>query len=100
MRTLATTASANSSKKNLNISVDFFSGSTDIYSYDFFRCLEMCMTEIRYFSLPTINDDLTVIERTYCELNTKYRNGEYLDEVELNWMDTANTWLVSAWSNL
>lgn len=57
------------------------------------------MTEIRYFSLPTINDDLTVIERTYCELNTKYRNGEPLDEVELNWMDTANTWLVSAWSN-
>lgn len=55
--------------------------------------------DIRCFSLPTINDDYRVIERTFCELNTKLRNGDDLDEVELNWMDTANTWLVSAWSN-
>lgn len=55
--------------------------------------------EIRVFDLPTINDDFYTIERRYNELESKYRNGEQLDEVEINWMETANTWLMTVWSN-
>lgn len=58
------------------------------------------MTDFRVFELPTANDDTFVIERTWCELNTRLRNGDNLDEVEINWMDTANTWLLSSGSNL
>jgi len=52
--------------------------------------------ELRVFNLPTIEDDLFVIERTWCELNSRRRNGEALDEVEITWMDAANTWLITA----
>lgn len=55
--------------------------------------------DIRVFDLPTINDAPENIERRICELNTKYRNGEQLDEIELDWLDTANTWLHGAWSS-
>jgi hypothetical protein len=51
--------------------------------------------DFRIFELPTANDDNFVIERAWCELNTRLRNGDSLDEVEINWMDTANTWLMS-----
>lgn len=51
--------------------------------------------DFRIFSLPTERDDIRVIESRWCELNTKLRNGEKLDEVELNWMDTANNWLIT-----
>lgn len=51
--------------------------------------------DIRVFDLPTVDDDINVIERAYCALKTKYRNGEELDEVEFNWMDTANNWLIT-----
>lgn len=50
---------------------------------------------VTLFTLPTPKDDIRVIERTWCELNTRLRNGEKLDEVEINWMDTANTWLMT-----
>lgn len=56
--------------------------------------------EMRVFNLPTINDDVYIIERQWCELNTKLRNGSVLDEVELNWYDTANTWLLSVQSKM
>lgn len=58
------------------------------------------MTDYRVFELPTANDDTFVIERTWCELNTRLRNGDSLDEVEINWMDTANTWLLTSASSL
>ena len=51
--------------------------------------------EFRIFSLPTERDDIRIIESRWCELNTKLRNGEQLDDVELNWMDTANNWLIT-----
>lgn len=51
--------------------------------------------EFRIFDLPTQRDDTRAIESRWCELNTKLRNGEQLDEVELNWMDTANNWLIT-----
>jgi len=49
--------------------------------------------DYRVFELPTANSGIREIESRWCELNTKVRNGEKLDEVEINWMDTANTWL-------
>lgn len=51
--------------------------------------------DYRIFELPTANSNISDIESHWCELNTKRRNGEKLDEVEMNWMDTANTWLSS-----
>jgi len=51
--------------------------------------------ELRIFDLPTPNDDTNIIERRWCELNTKFRNGDELDEVEINWMDSANNWLTT-----
>lgn len=56
--------------------------------------------DIRVFELPTRDDDMFVIERRLTELMSRFRNGEQLDEIELDWMDTANTWLVEAWSNV
>lgn len=54
--------------------------------------------DIRVFDLPTINDDLRVIENRYNELDFKYRCGDSLDDVEIDWMNTANTWLTVVWS--
>lgn len=52
--------------------------------------------EFRVFELPTITDDRDDIERLWCEINARIRNGERVDEVELDWFDTANTWLMDA----
>ena len=52
--------------------------------------------DLRVFNLPTVNDDYFVIERMWCEFNSRVRNGESLDEVEITWMDTANNWLITA----
>ena len=56
--------------------------------------------DYRIFQLPTPKDDVLMIERAWCELNTRLRNGETLDTEELDWMDTANTWLMTSGSNL
>lgn len=55
---------------------------------------------IRVFELPTRDDDMFVIERRLNELESRFRNGDQLDVIELDWMDTANTWLIEAWSNV
>lgn len=52
------------------------------------------MFDIKVYNLPTKEDNVFIIERKYCELYSRYRNGEVLDEVEINWMDNANTWLM------
>lgn len=56
--------------------------------------------DIRVFDLPTRNDDPFTIERRLKELEDKARHGVALDEIEIDWMDTANTWLISEWSNI
>ena len=56
--------------------------------------------DIRVFDLPTRNDDPYTIERRLRELEDKARHGVKLDEIEIDWMDTANTWLISEWSNI
>lgn len=50
--------------------------------------------DIRVFHLPTRADGIYTIEKCLQELEHKVRNGAELDEVEIDWMDTANTWLV------
>jgi hypothetical protein len=56
--------------------------------------------DVRVFDLPTCDDDVSLIERRLTELERRARNGEQLDEIELDWMDTANTWLMAVWSNV
>jgi hypothetical protein len=56
--------------------------------------------DIRVFDLPTRNADVALIERRLSELERRARNGEHLDEIELDWMDTANTWLLVATSSV
>ena len=50
--------------------------------------------DIQVFSLPTFTDD-KLVEEVYCEFLNKYRNGETLNLEELDWMDSANTWLAT-----
>jgi hypothetical protein len=56
--------------------------------------------DIRIFDFPTRNDDPYTIERRLRELEEQARRGVELDEVEINWMDTANTWLIAEWSKV
>jgi hypothetical protein len=56
--------------------------------------------DIRVFDLPTRNDDPYTIERRLRELEDRAKHGVELDEVEINWMDTANTWLITEWSKV
>ena len=56
--------------------------------------------DIQVFSFPTINDDVTAVEEVYCSLVNKYRNGDSLMLEELDWMDSANTWLITTGSKL
>lgn len=53
------------------------------------------MIEVRVYDLPTLNIESNIhsVEEKFCELNSRYRNGEKLDEVEISWFDCANTWL-------
>ena len=50
---------------------------------------------VRVYDLPAISEDSNFhqIEEKFCDLNSRYRNGERLDEVEITWLDSANTWL-------
>jgi len=56
--------------------------------------------DIQVFSFPTINDGVTAVEEVYCSLVNKYRNGDTLKLEELDWMDSANTWLITTGSKL
>jgi hypothetical protein len=52
--------------------------------------------DIQVFSFPTLRDGQHAVEEHYCLLVNKYRNGETLDTEELDWMDSANTWLATS----
>lgn len=52
--------------------------------------------QVELFSLPTMKDGVATVERTFCEIYNMYRNGEELDPEVLDWMDTANTWLMES----
>ena len=53
------------------------------------------MIDVQVFKLPTKNDNQCDIERMLNKLETRYRRGEKLDEVELTWMDQANSWVMT-----
>ena len=50
--------------------------------------------DIRVFDLPPRTASFYDIEKRLNELEQRSRMGDVLDEVEVDWMDTANTWLV------
>lgn len=56
--------------------------------------------DIRIFDLPTRDAGILTIERRLRELEEQARRGAKLDEIEIDWMDTANTWLIAEWSNI
>jgi hypothetical protein len=51
--------------------------------------------DVCVFDLPTLADGLGAVEQKYCELLNKYRSGEQLEVEVVDWMDTANTWLIT-----
>jgi hypothetical protein len=51
--------------------------------------------KIKGYEFPTFEDSYDAIEKKYCELVNRYREDE-LDIEEQDWMDTANTWLITA----
>lgn len=52
--------------------------------------------EFRIHKFPELlNDSRVVVEELYCELLNRYRSGEGLDPEELDWMDSANSWLTT-----
>jgi len=57
--------------------------------------------DVEMYKFPVLNSDsVGVVEKTYCELARKYRNGEPLQPEMIDWMDTANNWLMTAASKL
>lgn len=56
--------------------------------------------EVELFNFPTMKDGRIAVELTYCELVNKYRNGEKLEPEALDWMDTANNWLMTTGTKL
>jgi hypothetical protein len=58
------------------------------------------MTEILVFKFPDFTgENRTLIERHYCELINEYRNGSPLDPEVLDWMDSANSFLITSESS-
>lgn len=47
--------------------------------------------EIKVYDFPTEKDGQKAIEKEYCRLLNLQRDGTQLDEVEKDWMDTANS---------
>lgn len=54
------------------------------------------MTEVLIFKFPDLKKkNVTIIERKYCELISQYRNGVKLETEVIDWMDSANSFLMS-----
>ena len=51
--------------------------------------------EVELFAFPTMENPKAV-EVTFCELLNAQRRGETLPEEVVNWMDSANTWLLES----
>jgi hypothetical protein len=57
----------------------------------------MDMTEVKHFDLPTMaKDGPGAVENKYCEILNLRRNGNEVPSEVLDWMDSANTWLIKA----
>lgn len=51
--------------------------------------------EVEVYKFPTMENPKAV-ETTYCELLSAKRRGEFIPVEALDWMDTANTWLIES----
>lgn len=51
--------------------------------------------EVEVYSFPTMENPKAV-EVTYCELLNAHRRGETLPIEAIDWMDSANTWLLES----
>jgi len=49
--------------------------------------------DVQIYKFPTMENPKAV-EVEYCELLNAQRRGETLPEEVVNWMDSANTWLM------
>lgn len=58
------------------------------------------MIDVEMHKFPTLADGRVAVEEAYCELVNAYRNGETLDHETIDWMDTANNWLITTESKL
>lgn len=56
--------------------------------------------DVKVFDFPTMRDGRIAVETKYCELLNLYRRGETLELEALDWMDTANNWLMTTGSKL
>ena len=56
--------------------------------------------DVEIFKYPTLSDGRIAVEQKYCELINLYRSGEHLNPETLDWMDTANNWLMTTGSKL
>jgi hypothetical protein len=61
--------------------------------------MEEIMDVITY-NFPMLKDGRIAVEEKFCELYNQYRNGDKLDPEALDWMDTANNWLMTVGSKL
>lgn len=48
-----------------------------------------------YHLVPLEEKNVVQVEKLLSDLEKKYREGIKLDHVELDWMDTANNWLLT-----
>jgi hypothetical protein len=51
--------------------------------------------DIKIFEFPTVNDGIGKIEKKFCEVYRRYRDGKHLEPEEITWMDYANNYLIS-----
>lgn len=59
------------------------------------------MAEVLVFKFPSLDEShRTEVERKLCELICNYRNGALLHPEDIDWMDSANNWLLSAKSRV
>jgi len=56
--------------------------------------------DVETYTFPTMNDGRIVVEEAYCNLINAYRNGDTLKPEMLDWMDSANTWLITTETKL
>lgn len=51
--------------------------------------------DVNVYSFPTMQNPKAV-EVAYCDLLNAQRRGEFIPVEAIDWMDTANTWLIDA----
>lgn len=51
--------------------------------------------DIKVYDLPLLEEEnVTSVTKHLMELERRYRNAAPMDEIEIDWMDSANNWLL------